>query len=296
VFTQIETARILQFGANILDLAQQKSSRLRNTVMFEPGIRGKRFSRDQIGASEMVQRTTRNGDTQLLEVPHARRWMQPVPFTWATLIDGVDVRRVIEDPQSDYARAAASAAGRRIDRTIVEAFFATATTGEEAGSTVAFPAGQAINVNSWAYGTGTGNAGLTISKLIEAKVMLDAAEVGDEEERYIACTAKQLGNLLATTEVTSSDYNTVKALVKGEIDTYMGFKFNRVEFLPVDGNSYRRVPAYTRSGMCLGMVQDIEVRVDPRPDKNYSTQIWAQIDLGATRMEEVRVVEIKCAE
>lgn len=295
---QIETSRIVQFGQNILMLSQQKASRLRNTVMMEPGIRGKRFSRDQVGTSSARRRTTRHGDTPLIETPHSRRWLTTNTYDWADLVDSIDKLKVIEDPTNAYAQVGAAAMGRAMDDEIIGAFFATAVTGEEAGSTVAFPAGQVIAVNSWAYGQGSGNAGLTVSKLIEAKTILDAAEAGTDpdEERYIAVTAKQIANLLSTTEVTSSDYASVKALVQGQIDTFMGFKFVRTERLLVDGSSYRRVPAWVKSGMCLGLVEDVVSRISERADKNYSTQVYAEMDIGATRMEEVKVVEIKCLE
>jgi hypothetical protein len=295
---QIETSRVIQFGQNILMLSQQKASRFRNTVLMEPGIRGKRFSRDQVGSVNARKRTTRHGDTPLIETPHSRRWLTTSTYDWADLVDNIDKLKAIEDPTNVYAQTGAAAMGRAIDDEVIAAFFATSVTGEEAGSTVAFPAGQQVAVNSWAYGQGSGNAGLTVSKLIEAKTLLDAAEAGTEpdEERYIAVAAKQIANLLSTTEVTSSDYASVKALVQGQIDTFMGFKFIRTERLLVDANSYRRVPAWVKSGMCLGMVEDVISRISERADKNYSTQVYAEMDVGATRMEEVKVVEIKCLE
>lgn len=296
--TQIDTARIVQFGQNILMLSQQKGSRLRNAVMVETGVRGKRMSRDQIGATSARKRTTRHGDTPLMDTPHARRWLTTATYDWADLVDNVDKLKTIEDPTNAYAMNAASAMGRTMDDVIIEQFFATATTGEDAGSTVSFPAANQVAVNSWAYGVGSGNAGLTVSKLIEAKVLLDAAEAGTDpdEERYIAVTAKQVANLLATTEVTSSDYANVKALVEGQIDTFMGFKFIRTQRLLTDGSGYRRVPVWVKSGMCLGVCEDVVSRIGERADKNYSTQVYFEMDIGACRLEENKVAEIKCAE
>jgi hypothetical protein len=295
---QIEVARVVQFGQNILHLSQQKASRLRNAVLMEPGIRGKRFSRDQVGAVNARKRTTRHGDTPLIETPHSRRWLTTSTYDWADLVDNVDKLKAIEDPTNVYALTGAAAMGRAMDDEIINAFFATAITGEEAGGTVAFPASQVVAVNSWAYGAGSGNAGLTISKLIEAKTLLDQNEAGTDpdEQRYIAVSAKQVANLLATTEVSSADYNTVRALVQGTIDTFMGFTFIRTERLQVDSNNYRRVPAWVKSGMCLGLVEDVVSRISERADKNYSTQVYAEMDIGATRMEEVKVVEVKCLE
>jgi hypothetical protein len=127
-----------------------------------------------------------------------------------------------------------------------------------------------VAVSDWTYGNGTGNSGLTISKLISAKVALDAAEGEEDEERYIAIKSTQLGNLLATTEATSQDYNTVKALVNGQIDTFMGFKFLHSERLQLNGSSQTRVPAWRKSAMGLGLAKDIDGQLSQRADKSYA--------------------------
>lgn len=293
---QIDVARVQQYGANILLLSQQKMSRLRDCVLVETGVRGKRLSRDQIGATQARKRTTRHGDTPLMQTPHARRWLTTFTYDWADLVDNIDKLKTIEDPTHVYAQNAAMAMGRAMDDEIIAAGFATAVTGEEAGSTQAFNAANTIAVNSWAYGQGSGNSGLTISKLIEAKLKMDAAEIDPDEERYIAVSGKQVANLLATTEATSKDYASVAALVEGKIDRFMGFTFKRTERLLTDTNSYRRVMAWAKSGLCLGIVEDVISRIGERADKNYATQVYTEMDIGATRMEEAKVVEILCSE
>ncbi|CAB4156988.1 hypothetical protein UFOVP747_14 [uncultured Caudovirales phage] len=299
---QIDTARTVQFGQNFMMLAQQKASRLRNAVMVESGVLGKRVTMDQVGAADDTELTIRHGDTPLMDVPHARRHIVLRRFNWATLVDQMDKLQTIEDPTNIYAQQCAAAMGRRIDRIILDAAYAAALTGEEGTGSVAFPAGQQIAVNSWLYGTGTGNAGLTISKLIEAKVLLDRNEAGTDpdEERYIVCTARQIGNMLATAEFTSQDFNFSReelgALVTGKVDTFMGFKFIRTELVPLNGSSQRRVLAYVKSGLGLAVQAEPVIRISERADKNHSTQIYAELGIGATRVEEAKVAEIICAE
>ena len=188
---------------------------------------------------------------------------------------------------------------------IVAAFFGVAYTGHSGSTAVTWPNGNAesvptqpggtqILVNDWTYGNGSGNVGLTVSKLISASVALDAAEGDEMEERYIAVAAKQKGNLLATTEATSADYNTVRALYDGKIDTFMGFKFVHSERLQLDGNGYTRVPAWRKSAMGLGIAKDISGQIAPRPDKRFSWFVYADMSIGAARLEEAKLVEIKC--
>lgn len=291
---QITTAFVQQYKAGIVALSQQKGSRFRNAVMVETGVVGKNTFMDQIGATTAVRIQNRHGDTPLINTPHRRRRITLFDYNWADLVDSTDKLKLLTDPTSAYSTNAANALGRAIDDEVINAAFATAATGEDGTTNVTWPAGNVIAVNSWAYGTGSGNAGLTISKLIEAKVFLMSGEAADEP-LYFACSAKQIGNLLATTEATSSDYAAVKALVNGEMNTFMGFTFIRSERL-LTSSSNRRCIAFAKSGLGLAFGEDIKVRISERADKNYSTQVYCEMSIGASRLEEAKVCEVLCAE
>ena len=193
------------------------------------------------------------------------------------------------DPTSPYAVNGSYALGRSMDDTIISAALGTSKTGENGSTNTAFDTtNQQI---------ASGSAGLTISKLREAKKILMENEVDMEmDELFIIVTAKQMDDLLGTTEVTSSDYNTVKALVQGDVDTFMGFKFKHSERLTVDGSSDRRVIAFAKSGMHLGVWNDINARISERDDKSYANQVYVKGTWGATRTEEGKVVEVLCSE
>lgn len=289
------TAFVAQYGRNVQILSQQKGSLLRSCVYEEP-ITGDRAYIDQVGAVEAQEVSSRHADTPLISTPHSRRRIAPTPAVYADLIDRADKARSLNEFSSPYAMAGAMALGRRFDRLIIKCAFATAYTGVDGTTTVAFPAGNVVAVNSWAYGVGSGNIGLTISKLIEAKIILDSADVDPDEEKYFACHSKQIGNLLATTEATNSDYASVKALVEGKIDTFMGFRFKRTNLVETDSNAYRRCIAWNKSGIGLGIAEEIFTSIDELPTKNFSTQVYLRQDAGASRLEEAKVVEVKCSE
>jgi hypothetical protein len=304
---EITTNFVQQFRSNMAMLAQQRQSRFRNAVIFE-SVKGQTAWYDQVGTSEAQDMITRQGDTPLANTPHRRRRIDLGPRNWADLIDNVDKVRMLADPTSTYARAGNAAMNRKIDAVIANAFFATANTGGDGTTTVPFPSGNQIAVNSWAYGTGSGNTGLTISKLIEAKVLLMGNEAVDDyddqevDDLYLGVTAKQIGNLLATTEATSKDFNfeldsaTKQGLVSGKIKRFMGFNLIRYEKLPVDGSGYTRCPVWQKEGMYLGIAEDLTVaRITERADKNHATQVYYEMVMGAARVEEARVAEIKCA-
>ena len=208
-------------------------------------------------------------------------------YDWADLIDNEDKVRMLISPSSEYAQAGAWAMGRAMDDAIIDAASGNAFGGVAGGSTVALPSGQKI---------AHGSAGLSVTKLIEAKEILDANSVDPEEPRYCVVTSKQLSDLLAITQITSADFNSVKALVQGEIDTFMGFKFIRTERLDTNSSSNRLVLAFAQSGIGLAVGQDINTRISERADKNYATQVFLSMTIGATRIEDEKVVEIECTE
>lgn len=283
---QITNNFVQQFKETLYHLVQQKGSRLREHVTVEM-VTGEHAYFDQIGATQAVERTARHSDSPLVNTPHARRRVPMRDFEWGDLIDDQDKVRALVDPTSSYLRNAMWALGRKIDDLIIEAAFADAATGKTGGTLVPFPAGQQIAAAA---------SGLTIDKLLQAKQKLDAAEVDADDPRVIVCSARQIKDLLGTTQITSADYNSVKALAQGEIDTFLGFRFIRSERLPQDGSSNRRVIAFARSGIGLAVGKDMKANVAERPDKAFATYVYACLSAGASRLEEERVVEIKCAE
>jgi len=295
VSDQIPTAFVQQYGASIDMLVQQEGSRLRNAVSVETGIVGTSKFFDQIGTVTANKVQNRHGDSPLNPTPHARRRVSLWDYDIGDLFDDFDKVKTLIDPTNPYVMAQANALGRAIDVEILTAMYGTSYTGVD-GTTLVTSGWSTVAVNSWAYGTGTGNAGMTVSKLIEAKTKLLAAEAlmpGDS--LYVAMTAADMGALLATTEVTSSDYNTVKALVNGEINSFMGANFIRTELIPLNGSSQRRCPMWTTSGMKLGIGIDVKHEITRRADKRFSWYAYSSMSVGATRMQELKLAEIICA-
>lgn len=46
----------------------------------------------------------------------------------------------------------------------------------------------------------------------------------------------------------------------------------------------------------MAVGQDVNVDIGPRRDKRNSTQVYCSASFGAVRMEEQKVLEIKCDE
>jgi len=284
--TQITTAFVNQFSANVQMLSQQMGSLLRNAVDVE-SVNGEKAFFDQVGSAAAVKKTSRHADTPLIETPHTRRMVTMSDYEYADLIDDQDRVRLLIDPTSTYGRAAAAAMGRAMDDEIIAAALGTALTGKDGSTSTVLPAGQKI---------AHGSAGLTIAKLVSAKELLDAASVDPSIPRHIIVSPKQVSDLLNNTTVTSSDFNTVKALAQGEINTFVGFNFIVSNRLTTDSNSDRQVIAFASDGIKLAMGKEPSAKIDERADKSYATQVYYCQTIGATRMEEEKVVEIACNE
>ena len=293
--TQITTAFVNQYRANVEHLLQQKGSKLRPFVRVESQKAEFEYY-DRIGSVDAVEVTSRHSDTPLISTPHDRRQISLRDFDWADMIDRTDRIRLLIDPASPYAQNAAWALGRKMDDIIIESAFGTAKSGKTGGTSVAFDTATSQIAVNYVESGGATNSGLTIGKLRKAKQLQDANETDPSDPRYIIVTSKQVTDLLQTTEVTSSDFNSIKALVAGEVNTFMGFQFVRTERVAADASSHRRVIAYAKSGLLMAVGADINVDIGPRRDKRNSTQVYCSASFGATRMEEGKVLEIKCAE
>ena len=288
--SNITTSFVEQYSSNVTMLSQQMGSKLRGSVDVET-VNGKNAFFDQVGVTAAQLRTSRHGDTPQIDTPHSRRRLSLSDYEWADLVDDTDKVRMLVDPTSSYAKAAAAAMNRSLDDVIIAALNASASTGVAGATGVALPSTQK-------FATSDQSDGLTVAKLLGAKKNLDLNDVDPSLKRFIVCSPQQIADLLAITSVTSSDFNTVKALAQGDVSSFLGFEFivsNRLK-LDATNTDDRLIFAYTEDAIKLGIGSDIKANITERADKSYSTQVYYAMSLGAVRMEEKKVFQIPCHE
>jgi hypothetical protein len=117
---------------------------------------------------------------------------------------------------------------------------------------------------------------------------LEAVEM---EDRFAVVSPSGLDQILNTTQATSSDYNAIKALVRGELDTWMGFNWIMSTNLSTSG-TITSCFFMQRYALCLAMGAEPLVRTDERNDLSYSWQVYYELNIGAVRLEEARVVQV----
>ena len=313
----VNVAFVQQYSTNIAMLLQQQGSRLRNAVM-NYSFTGKAASMaEQFGAVSPVRNQSRHSDTPLISTPQDKRWIYPNDYDWADLIDQQDRLRTLIDPSGLYTQAGVMAMGRAIDDEIISGFFNANNTGEN--GTVSTGTLYAYNSNSQSVAATTGASsatGLNIAKLRAAKKILLQADVDvDNDQLFMVITAQQHDNLLNEAQAVSLDYNTRPVLVDGKISSFMGFNFIHSERIPGAANfntainpgiasadsdgsyvtgSRWLVPFWAKSGMALGMWNDVQASVDKRPDKRNSWQVYVTGTFGGARLEEKRCGVINC--
>ncbi len=308
---EITVAFVEQYRANILLLSQQKMSRLRATCQEETVV-GRTFYGERIGATAGADIEERHGDTPLVSTPHSRRRGTMIDWDWADLIDELDKVKMLIDPSSTYVQNAIAAANRRIDKHIYDALGGTAAAGQSGGTTINnYDAdecrvinGDGVVKNAGVDLTASTSTALTIPKLLTCKQLLDEGDIDPDRQRYFVHNPYNMNQLLNLTEVKSSDYNTVKALAHGDIDTFMAFKFLMLQnFQDVTKGHLRDTEieaddeavvcyAWAQNAIKLGVGKDITTRIDTRIDKRMSTQPYVKMSFGAVRIEGPAVVEI----
>jgi hypothetical protein len=290
----IDTFYPTMFQTSFDQVLQQMDSRLLGSIT-RADFTGKKKWFNLLNDSEAQDILTRKGDTPDGEFDGSKYWLTQRPKEKVTTFDEWDKHFLgtIVLPTSDEVQSHAMAFNRATDDVIISAFDATRYIGEDGTTTDSFPAGQSIASNYVETGSDT-PSGMTLAKLRRAKYLMDVSEVPDSE-RYIVIGAKQEQDLLRDTNLTSADFNTVKALVDGKVDTFLGFKFLKSQRLPVGTVSgvadIRSCFAFHKSAIKFAM-SDRQTRMDILPQRRHALQIRSTMMLGAVRTENEKVVRI----
>lgn len=290
----IPTFYAQQFATNIQLLLQQRGSRLRPCVRSGPHYGSQASPVDQIGTIDMQPVTSRFQPMGRVDAPTDRRWVMPNDYDLPQLIDTFDKLRLLTDPTSSYVENAVSAAGRQFDKLIIAAANGTSYTGVAGTTTTTLPSGQKVLVGAGA----SGNVGMTVFKMRQAKKILMANEVDLEtDELYMPVTARQHDDLLAEAQVVSTDFNEKAVLVEGKIVRFLGINLVHTELLATDVSSNRLCPVWAKSGMYLGLWNDMTTSISKRHDlQGEPWQAYLYMTAGATRLEEKKIVQIACSE
>lgn len=288
---------VQQFSTNVQLLLQQKGSRLRGAVMSGSHVGAQASPVDQIFPVTASKVVSRYAAMPRVDALLTRRWAFPVDYDLPQLVDQFDKLRLLTDPSAHFVQNAVYALGRAMDAEIINAFFGSASTGQEGNTAVAFPSSNQISVQTGA----TSPTGMTVAKLRQVKLQLMANEVDlDSDPIYCAITAKQHDNLLAEVQVIDADYNGGKPVMEeGRISRFLGINFIHTELLNTgtddQSGTSTLVPVWAKSGMYLGLWNDIMSDLSVRHDiQGLPYQAYVKGTFGGARMDEKRVMQVYC--
>lgn len=275
---------IQQFSDNIIHAVQQNNARLDGTVMRKESLRAEAFYFNKLGAFELEQKIGRNSTTPFLDPIHSRRKLVTNPFHQGIAIDSFDQSRTNITIQPEYVKGLMKAINRKKDQIIIEASTGVAYEGKDGTTAVSFPSSQRVAV---------GATGLTTDKLLAGLEILRGNDVDPDEKIYCAITAKQEIELFAQDKIINADFSKYAVLDKGIIGAWMNINFIRTEKLQVvDGDT--EVLMYTENALGLGMLGSPIVKIAENPERSFTPTVYVHIDLGATRVEDEKIVAIAC--
>jgi hypothetical protein len=282
-----------QYQTNVDLAVQQLISKLQGSVTKADFV-GKNKAFNLMDARAAVAITSRKQSTPNNDTALEKYWLTQSPYEITETFDENDefFLSQIVLPTSEAIMNFAASFNRTMDDVCIAAANGTRYIGQDGTTADALPAGQKIAIDYVESGSATA-AGLTIGKLRQASYILDTTDV-PEDERYIVIGPAQKRDLLRAGEIGDADYNTVRALVNAEIDTFMGFKFVHSTRLASGGGS-RKVLAYHKTGIKLSVGKKASY-MDIRPDLRHSLTVRSTMNVGAVRSENAKVVEIACLE
>jgi hypothetical protein len=299
----VPTWYVRQFNRNLNLLLQQMDSRFAGTVDMGTYVGDQGSPVDQMGIIEAQLVTDRFAPMGRVDAPTDRRWVFPSDYDLPQLFDSFDKLRLLTDPMSKSVQNAYNAMRRARDTQIVGAFFGTSQTGAGGATSTVFPTavfpaagGQTVSVS-----VGGTTSSLNVAKLKQGLRIFLQNEIDlDAEQIYCAISAAENEALLKEIEVINEDYGPLKPVVeKGRVRSFMGIQFINSERLTTGtddaAGTSRAVPMWTKDGMHLGVWNDIEADISQRKDiRSLPWQAYVKQTIGATRLEEKRVVRVWC--
>jgi hypothetical protein len=261
--------------------AYQADAVLRNTVRLRTGVTASTHRFPRIGAGVAQVRVPQT-DVTPLNVTYSNATVTLSDWIAAEYSDIFNQAKVNFDERQELVQVVSKAIGRRADQLVIDAL---------AGS------GTSLTVSN---DIGASDSNLNVAKLREAKRLMDANNV-PMEDRYILIHASNLSSLLSETAVTSSDFNSVKALVQGDINSFLGFNFitigDRSEGGLTGGGSGSDRTVYAWHKSAIGMAEGMGVRseINYIPEKT-SWLVASMFSAGATAIDAGGVVSIACRE
>ena len=273
----ISNAFVQLFDAEVKQ-AYQASRALAGLTRERANVEGNQVKFPKIGKGTATVRVPQT-DVTPLNVSYSQVTASMSDFIAAEYSDIFSQQKINFDERRELVQVVSGAIGRRMDQLVIDAL---------SGS------GTALTV---ATGIGGATTNMNLAKLLAAKELLDTGNV-PAQDRCMLIHASGLAALLDDTKIASSDYAAVKALVQGQIDTFLGFKFITIGDRDEGGlpkPSTRTCFAFHKDaiGMGIGMNQKTEINYVA---EKTSFLVASMFSAGAVAIDAEGIVAISATE
>ena len=275
----LSNAFVTLFDAEVKQAYQGKAM-LVPAVRQRRGVEGSTVKFPKVGKGVATVRVPQT-DVTPLNVAFSTVTCTLVDYNAAEYSDIFNQAKVNFDERQELVQVVAGAMGRRQDQMILDALTASSTS---------------LTVSNDIGGT---DSNLNVAKLREAKRLMDKNNV-PPEGRHIIIHGNGLASLLSETSVTSSDFNSVKALVQGDINSFLGFTFHMLGDrseggLVIDGSLDRSCFAFHQ--MAVGYGEGIGMRTEINYIAEKTSFLVNEVfSAGAIAIDDEGIVKITCRE
>lgn len=256
--------------------------------------RGAEMFSEWMGDTEMER-----GQSDGAPIEHAtgdfrRRWIDTNFYYKAWKFDTLEEMDILKDPRNVYINSTLAAGNRAVDDEILRAIEGEARAGEKGNQFVPFDPNQIIP---------HGGTGFTLAKVRQAMRFFKDNDADDDDtgmglDLSVIWTPQDEETFLGDEKVTSSDYNTVRFLVQGGIkrgDKFYGANYTSSSRIKSDGAGVHTAYMFRRDAVEYGFKKQLTPTVDRLVDRvGQPWQIYADMKVGAVRMQEQLVVGIQC--
>ena len=258
--------------------AYQGEALLRGTMRTRSGVQGNTVKFPKIGKGVATVRVPQT-DVTPLNVTYSQVTATMTDYIAAEYSDIFHQSHVNFDERRELVQVVSKSIARRMDQLCIDALNSASSP-----STVATTVG----------GSGTN---MNIEKLRAAAKAMNDKNV-PAENRHLLMHSSQLDALLGETEITSQDFASVKALVRGEVNSFMGFQIHTMGDRDEGGlpkPSTRTCFAWHQDSMgyAESMAQKSEVNYIP---EKTSFLVSSMFSAGAVAIDDEGIVKISCTE
>jgi hypothetical protein len=308
---EITTVMVAEYDANLHMLLELRGGIFAGKCL-EESIHGEEKYIDQLGSVYATEVTAAFADSPESDLFFDRRKVVATPYDIGNGLDKFETVKTLVDPESKVVVRQVSALRRKSDIEFMKGALGPAATGKAGAGSAVLGAAQLVPVT-----TGDALGKMNLAKLKYAKrLFLDASVDLDDpsNELYFAWTPQQQDEFMSEETATSADYNSVKTLVNGKIETFYGFKFVLSNSLPwmnaaedaanlvwsaldvpvTDTSTERACFAWAKSGVTQVTNPDLKSDISLRKDKSNNWYAYSCIRTGAVRTEEPMVVLVPC--